>query len=169
MHQVEICVHAGLISTIWKVETAWYIFSGVQCNQLWLETLLSQNFYCTTFKCGMPAMHDMTPFSGLVRTYCERIIDPHSTALVAMVRRSQYSTSHTTYKGCHGNWSSQKVQEWESWVHGLANYGCYVIVVPWLSRVYVICTLSAVLCIPRRRSLREYTKLLKGYKSHGCI
>jgi len=47
-----------------EVGMAWYIFSGARHNQLQLNTLLSQNFYCTTV--SNVATHDMTQFSGLV-------------------------------------------------------------------------------------------------------
>jgi len=66
-----------------EVGTAGYIFSGAR-RKLQLKTLLSQNFYCTTV--SKLATHYMTQFSGLTRASCERIINPHPTSLVAMVR-----------------------------------------------------------------------------------
>ena len=70
---------------------------------------------------------------------------PPSRSLVVMVRRSQYSTFHMTYKGYHGNWSSQKsrnenheymvwlaivaIVTWKHlwrWCLGLASYHCYI-------------------------------------------
>jgi len=47
-----------------------------------------------------------------------------------------------------------------------------VIVVPWLSRVYVICILSAVLCIPKGEARGNTQNCMKGTnhihpRSHG--
>ena len=75
---------------------------------------------------------------------------------LSLDRISYYITTHTMYVACGCLLSSSASHTHLNIIIVSSCVYVYVIVVPWVSSVYGICTLSAVICIPSGGALREY-------------